>query len=310
MFGDYYYILKHHNAEIKDQRGFWFRRIYLTYDNEMDGHFGTRLRLEMSNEGDFKTSNVMVPFVKDAYLQYKIDNHVFLFGISQTPALSIVEKIWVYRYLEKIPLDLYRMASSRDFGVAAAGKIDNEGKFNYNLMLSNGSGNKQEIDKGKSGQLSLYWSPSEAFIFETFGEYADAEGIEDGYTWRLFGAYMKERFRIGIEYANQTLKQASTPDIKRRFLSVFVSGKIIENFSLILRGDRMFDPNPDGGKIAYLPFDPDAPSTFFLAAVEWTPVKGVCITPNLEYVRYDKSDEDTRPGDDLYGRVTFYWQFK
>ena len=264
----------------------------------------------MSNEGDFESNSDMVPIVKDAWLKYKFANQSIYLGMSATPTFALIEDTWGYRSVEKVSVDLYKMGSSKDFGIAGKGSFDREGIFNYHLMFSSGNGNKQEIDKGKSGQLSLYWSPSEAFIFETFGEYADAEGIEDGYTWRLFGAYMKERFRIGIEYANQTLKQASTPDIKRRFLSVFVSGKIIENFSLILRGDRMFDPNPDGGKIAYLPFDPDAPSTFFLAAVEWTPVKGVCITPNLEYVRYDKSDEDTRPGDDLYGRVTFYWQFK
>jgi len=310
MFGDYYYVLKYHNPEIKDQRGFWFRRIYLTYDNEMDGHFATRLRLEMSNEGDFATSNAMTPFVKDAYLQYKIENHVFSFGISQTPALSTVENIWGYRYLEKIPLDLYRMASSRDFGVAAAGRIDNSGLFGYHVMLSNGSGNKQEIDKGKSGQVSVNWSPSGALIFETFGEYADAEGIEDAYTWRLFGGYVKDRFRIGIEYADQTLQQAAAPDIKRRFLSVFICAGIIDKISVILRGDRMFDPNPAGEKIAFLPFDPEAPSTFILAAVEWAPVKEVCITPNLEYVTYGKADENITPGDDLYGRLTFFWKFK
>jgi hypothetical protein len=310
MFGDYYHVLAYHNPDIKDQRGFWFRRIYLTYDNEMDGHFATRLRLEMSNAGDFATSNTMIPFVKDAYLQYKIENHVFSFGISQTPALSTVENAWGYRYLEKIPLDLYRMASSRDFGVAAIGKIDNSGHIGYHVMLSNGSGNKDEIDKGKSAQLSVNWSPLEGLILETFGEYADAEGIEDGYTWRLFGAYVKDRFRIGIEYADQTLQQAAAPDIKRRFLSAFVCGNIIEKISVILRCDRMFDPNPDGKKIAFLPFDPDAPSTFILAALEWAPVKEVCITPNMEFVKYGKTDANITPGDDLYGRLTFYWKFK
>jgi len=310
MFGDYYYILKNHDSDLKDQRGFWFRRIYLTYDNEMSDRFSTRLRLEMSNEGDFTTGLAMFPFVKDAYLKYRIEKHAFLFGISQTPALSTTEKIWGYRHIEKVPLDLYRMASSRDFGLAANGDIDREGAFKYHLMFSNGSGNKQEIDKGKSVLLSVAWSPSEELVFEGFGEYADAEGIEDAYTWRLFGSYVTESFRLGAEYASQTLKVTGEPDAKRRFLSAFVSGAVMEQVDLFLRIDRMLDPNPEGSKIAFIPFDPTAKSTFILAGVEWNPVKDVFITPNFQFVTYDQNSDGITPNDDLYGRVTFYWKFK
>jgi len=310
MFGDYYYILKSHDPELKDQRGFWFRRIYLTYDNAMNNHFSTRLRLEMSNEGEFTESISMVPFVKDAYLQYRIENHAFLLGISQTPALSTTEKIWGYRHIEKTPLDLHRMASSRDFGLAAKGNIDQEGAFKYHLMLSNGSSTKNEIDKGKSGLLSIAWSPTEQLTFEGFGEYADAEGITDAYTLRIFGAYVLKSFRIGAEYADQTLKQADESNVKRRLLSAFVSGNMIDQVALFLRIDRMFDPNPAGNKIAFIPFDPTAKSTFVLIGAEWNPVEDVFITPNLEFITYGQNSEGATPNDDLYGRVTFFWKFK
>ena len=310
MFGDYYYILKNHDPESKDKRGFWFRRIYLTYDNAMNQHFSTRLRLEMSNEGDFTDAVSMVPFVKDAYLQYRLEKHAFLLGISQTPALSTTEKIWGYRHIEKTPLDLYRMASSRDFGLVAKGDIDHEGAFKYHLMLSNGSGTKNEVDKGKSGLLSIAWSPTEQLTFEGFGEYADAEGIENAYTLRIFGAYVLKSFRMGAEYADQTLKQADESDVKIRVLSAFVSGDVIAQVALFLRIDRMFDPNPAGNKIAFIPFDPTAKSTFILAGAEWNPVEDVFITPNVEYITYSQNSAGETPGDDLYGRVTFFWKFK
>ena len=310
MFGDYYHILKSHDPDLKDKRGFWFRRIYLTYDNSMGERFSTRLRLEMSNEGDFTSGIAMVPFVKDAYLQYQIEKHAFIFGISQTPALSTTEKIWGYRHIEKLPLDLYRMATSRDFGLAAKGEIDSEGAFKYHLMLSNGSGNKNEIDKGKSGSLSISWSPNKELTFESYGEYADGEGIEDAYTWRVFGAYVLKSFRIGMEYADQTLEQTGESDIKRRYLSAFVSGDVIDQVALFLRVDRMFDPNPAGNKIAFIPFDPTAESTFILVGVEWNPAKDVFITPNFEYITYSQNSAGETPGDDLYGRVTLFWKFK
>jgi len=310
MFADYYYILENHDSELKDKRGFWFRRIYLTYDNDMAEHFSTRLRLEMSNEGDFTTSFAMVPFVKDAYLQYRIEKHSFFFGISQTPALSTTEKIWGYRHLEKVPLDLYRMASSRDFGLAAKGNIDSQGAFKYHLMFSNGAGNKQEIDKGKSGLLSITWSPNKELVFEGFSEYADAEGITDAYTLRFFAAYITESFRMGLEYGDQTRKQTNNSDVNIRYLSGFVSGEVMAQIALFLRIDRMFDPNPSGNKIAFIPFDPTAKSTFILAGVEWSPAKDVFITPNVEVITYDQNGAGEKPGDDLYGRVTLFWKFK
>ncbi len=310
MFGDYYYIFKNHDQELKDNRGFWFRRIYLTYDNDLTDRFSTRLRLEMSNEGDFTSSVAMIPFVKDAYLQYKMDDHAFFLGISQTPALSTVEKVWGRRYIEKTPIDLHRMASSRDFGLAAKGKIDAEGAFNYHAMLSNGSSNKQEIDKGKSGLLSISWSPDPAFVFEAFGEYADAEGVEDVYTWRVFGAYVMESFRLGLEYADQTLKVSAEPDAKRQYFSAFAIADLMDRVALFARVDRMFDPNPAGEKIAFIPFDPTAKSLFIVAGLEWEPVKDVYFTPNFEFITYDQNSDGATPGNDLYGRLTFYWKFK
>src|SRR4030065_2560618 len=65
-FGDYYYVVKNHNSSIKDQHGFWFRRIYFTYDYTVDQDWSARFRLEMNNEGDFKSNTTMSPFVKDA----------------------------------------------------------------------------------------------------------------------------------------------------------------------------------------------------------------------------------------------------
>jgi hypothetical protein len=310
MFGDYYHVIKNHDPELKDKRGFWFRRIYLTYDNAMNKYFSTRLRLEMSNEGDFTEAASMVPLVKDAYLQYKLEKHAFILGISQTPAMSTTEKFWGYRYVEKTPLDLHRMASSRDFGLAAKGNIDHEGDLKYHLMLSNGSGTKNEIDKGKSALLSIPWSPTEQLTFEGYGEYADAEGIENAYTLRFFGGYQLESFRIGMEYTDQTLKQTDESDVKRRVFSAFVSADVMEQVALFLRVDRMFDPNFAGSKIAFIPFDPTTKSTFILAGVEWTPIKDVFFTPNIEYIAYGQNSDGETPGDDLFGRVTFYWIFR
>lgn len=309
MFGDYYYFFDNHKPELNDQRGIWFRRIYFTYDYKINSSFSTRLRLEMSNEFNFEEAKTMIPFVKDAWFKYKFSSQAFIIGISPTPTFQILEKMWGYRAVEKTPLDLQRMASSRDFGLALKGKFDEKGMFKYHIMFSNGSSNKQEIDKGKSGLLALAFYPIKEFVIEVYGDYADHAGSTDWYTLQVFFGYKTKTFRAGLLYADQTRQMEDVEDIKLRVASLFIVGEVSEQFSLIGRVDRNFDPNPQGDKIAFIPFDPTAKSTFFVGGVDWHPVKQVRFIPNVEFVKYDENDEGVTPTSAIIGRITFHWLF-
>jgi len=309
MFGDYYYFFKDHKTELNDQRGIWFRRIYFTYDYKINSSFSTRLRLEMSNEFNFEEAKTMIPFVKDAWFKYKFSNQSLIIGISPTPTFQLIQKIWGYRSVEKTPLDLQRMASSRDFGLALKGKFDEKGKFMYHLMFSNGSSNKQEIDKGKSGLFALAFYPVKEFVIEVYGEYADHAGNTDWYTLQVFLGYKSKTIRAGILYADQTRQSEDADDKKMRVASFFIVGEVSERFSLFGRVDRNFDPNPEGEKIAFIPFDPTASNIFFVGGVDWHPVKQVRFMPNVEIVKYDENDEGVTPVTDVIGRITFFWGF-
>ena len=309
MFGDYYYFFKDHNAELNDQRGIWFRRIYFTYDYKINSSFSTRLRLEMSNEFNFETAISMTPFVKDAWFKYKFSNQALIIGISPTPTFQVVEKLWGYRSIEKTPLDLQRMASSRDFGLALKGKFDDKGMIKYHLMFSNGSSNKQEIDKGKSGLFALAFYPVKEFVIEVYGDYADHAGNTDWYTLQVFLGYKAKTFRAGILYADQTRQEEDVEDKKMRVASLFIVGEVSKQFSLFGRVDRNFEPNPEGEKIAFIPFDPTASNIFFVGGVDWHPVKQVRFMPNVEIVKYDENDECVTPVTDVIGRITFFWGF-
>jgi len=192
VFADYYHITKNHKSDILDKHRFWFRRIYFTYDSKINSNFSTRLRLGMSNEGDFTSMIAMISLVRDAWLKYKLDKIQFILGISPPPTFAVIEKIWDYRSVEKIPLDLQKMASSRDFGLSIKGKFDDKGVVKYHLMFSNGSSNKQEIDKGKSGMFSLGLYPSKELVLEVYGDYAANSGNTDWYTWQTFLGYVTE----------------------------------------------------------------------------------------------------------------------
>jgi len=239
-----------------------------------------------------------------------MDMMQIIFGIHSPPSFTVIEKYYRYRSVEKTPLDLQRMASSRDFGLSIKGKFDDKGIVKYHLMLSNGSSNKQEIDKGKSGLLSVGFYPSKEWIFEFYGDYADKDGSFDWYTWQVFLGYKSEQFWAGILYANQTREQPEGGDGKLRIGSVYAAGSISDQFNIFARVDRMFDPNPEGDKIPFIPFDPTAKSTFILAGVDWSPIKDVSFIPNIEFSTYDRNSDGIVPPNDLIARLTFYWKFK
>jgi len=68
-FGDFYWAAASHDESLKDRNGFWFRRIYLTFDKAMAEQLDMRLRFEMNSAGDFGSDARLEPFAKDVYLR-------------------------------------------------------------------------------------------------------------------------------------------------------------------------------------------------------------------------------------------------
>lgn len=312
MFGDYYYNIQHHNPDIKDQNGFWFRRIYFTYDYIIGSGFSTRLRLEMHNNGDYEDSKIIVPFVKDAYLAYEFSKQKAYFGIAPPPTFELIEKIWGYRSVERTPLDEQRMASSRDFGIGMKGQFDSKGKFRYHVMIGNSAGTKQDVDKDKSFMASLSYWVTEGIVFQIYGDRAERNGLTNTYIGQAFLGYISDKLHGGLQYSKQVLKTKDThsDNINLSVLSFFLTGNIFKKIKLFGRVDRMFEPNPFGGDIAYSPTDTTSSFFLFIAGIDFQVVKDVSIMPNIQYVKYDANDEGITPSNDLYARLTFFWRFK
>lgn len=308
MIADAYWIAANHDKSIKDQHGFWFRRIYLTFDQLISNNFSTRIRFEMSQPGNFpEKGEKMTPVVKDAYLKWNIGKTQAVFGLSSTPTWGIVEKTWGYRSVEKTPLDLQKLGSSRDLGLAVKGQFDESGIVKYHIMYGNGASNKSETDKGKSFLASLSYYPAKEIIVELYGDYHNVPGDNDIYTAQLFAAYKTKNFRVGLQFAHQTHKNSSS--ISTEVASVFTAVKLSENWNTFFRIDRMFDANPSGHKVSYIPFDPSTKSTFIVAGLDYVLAKNVSIMPNIEAVLYDKNKSGESAKTDIIPRMTFYYKF-
>lgn len=319
MFGEYYYVINHHNPDIENRHGFWLRRIYFTYNNELAENIKMRLRLEFNSPGDFTSASTLTPMVKDAYLSYKTGGQELMFGIMPTPTFALIENLWGYRSLEKTPLDLQKMAPSRDFGIALKGNIDASKKVSYNLMFANGASNKGETDKGKRFYGSLAFKPVDGLIIEVYGDYETQKDDKSYYVYQGFVGYGDSWGRIGAMYSRRHFKQeiAGADDVKNDYdiISAFAVVKASEKVDIIARYDRNFgdgfEQNYSGHSISYIPFadNPGAPSNLIIGAISWQAAKNVWLIPNIKYVFYGEPDAGAKPSEDIYANMTLYFKF-
>lgn len=310
VFGDYYWVATNHDEPLEGRNGLWFRRIYLDFDTRLTESVDTRLRFEMNSPGDFETSGGLdSPLVKDAWLQWKGARHKAVFGLSPSPTFAVIEKAWGYRFVEKTAVDLQRFASSRDLGVALLGSLTASGSVGYHLMLGNGSGTGTETNKGKKAMLAVNVKPTAALLFEGYADYEDRPGDTDRTIVQGFVGVTGGPGRLGVQYTRQTREVEGGPDDDLDLASVFGVLNFHPRASLLARYDRLFDPNPEGARIAYLPFDPRAESNLVILGVDLRPLEGLSVVPNLEIVFYDELDGGETPDTDVIPRVTFFYQF-
>ncbi len=309
VFGDFYYYAANHDASFEDQNGLWFRRIYLGYDREIASNWAIRVRMEANSKGFNETSDRLNPFIKDAYLKWTKGRHSAFVGLSPSPTWELIESVWGYRAVEKTPLDLYKWGGSRDLGLAFKGSFDAKKKLGYHAFFGTGTDTKSETDKDKKLYLALQAKPVTGWTIEGYVDLENRKDDKDVSTAQLFSAYEHKRGRAGIQYAHQTRKQgAGKADLKLDVFSVFAAARLKDKAWAYGRFDRMLDPNPDGAKIAYIPFDPTAKYSYFVAGLDLIPTPSVHFMPNAKLVTYDKVARK-KPDSDVILSLTFYYTF-
>ena len=308
VFGDYYYVASSHNANRDGSNGLWFRRIYLTLDHQINEGWSARLRGEMNQPGDFETRAKMEPFIKDAYVRWSNGRHQIMIGMAPAPTWERVEKVWGYRAVEKTALDFYKFGSSRDIGIAAKGKIDAEGRFQYHAMLGNGSGTSSEVNKGKKAMLSLAVSPVEAVTFEAYTDYEDRGGGSNRSTYQGAVFYQPKQGRIGVQYAHQIRRTADASDESFDVFSVFGALRLNDRMSAFGRYDRQFQPNPSGESIPYCPIAETGEANFIVGGLDIGVHDNVHFMPNVEVIFYSNAQGDA-PSADVLPRLTFFYRF-
>lgn len=308
VFGDYYFVTSNHKVDLENLNGFQIRRVYLTFDHQFEEKsLLARVRFEANSPGDFKSATKIEPYIKHLYLQWKANNnHTLYFGLSGPPTFGVVEEIWGYRHLEKTPLDLYGFGPSSDFGVALKGNLSSH--FKYHGMVSNGAGTNSETNSGKKASFSLGYYPNSTFLVEGYVDTETRPGNNSWQTYQVFGAVKSNDGRAGFLLTRQNRDELGS-DGKLDLASLFVVSEVSDKINLVGRYDWMFDPNPTGEKIAYLPFSSKAKSNLLIMGVDYKASKNLSLIPNIEYTVYDTDNATPTPKSDFISRFTVYFTF-
>ena len=308
FYADYYYVFRQHRESIRDQHGFWIRRLYFTYSNDITEKIKMRFRLEMASPGDFISADKLVPNVKDIYLSYAIGNNTLMFGIIPDPIWDNLEDFWGYRPVEKTPLDLYNWGSSRDFGISLKGDLNSKKTVSYWIMYGNGASTKGETDKGKKGYGLLRFKPVKGLLVDIYGDYEHQKDNKIYSVYQGYAGYENSWGKICVQYARRLFRQNNVKNHWTLF-STFIVMKIAKAVNMTVRYDKMLDLIPGGEQIPYIPFSNLAPSNFLLGAISWEVVKNVSFIPNIKYVFYDTPSSGEKPSKDIYLNLTVFFKY-
>ena len=312
VFGDYYYFPSNHLPAWENQHGLWIRRAYFTYDHTFTPKVTTRFRLELNSNGKLQGGSI-TPFLKDAYVRWTFTGRQTLTaGIQPTLTFEHIENVWGLRHIEKAPLDLYRVDSSRETGLTFAGPLNEKQTWRYGAQFGNDSGSYGETDKYKAYRASVRYDANPGFTAEAFFGHFDRDRDADRRIAQLFAGYRGKRARAGAQYTQQLRRAADgstapdiTLDIYSGFAVVDLKPQKVAGF---LRVDRFNDPCADCAAIDYLPIDTTTAFTTTIAGIEYFLLPAVRFSPNVEWVRYsDPEGTAPKPKNDIAARLTFFW---
>lgn len=327
VFADYNYYAGNHDAAVEGRNDFSYRRIYFTFENSLADDIKMRFRLE-SEHPKFGTAAKINPFVKHAYLEWKnlIPSHTLYLGIAETNAFKNAEDYWGYRSIEKTAMDLNKLSSSADMGIALKGDL---GKVAHHwLTVYNGTGyGSAEVDDYKKVGYAFWLTPVQGLILEGYADYekqdaatATLSTAKDYFqssaysTLKAFVGYSGRTFTVGAEAFRRTNSDAgaadaagtSRVDVVKQGYSLFGSWITpLPKLKVFARYDK-FDPNTDDNVwVSDSQNGVDDGYALVIAGLDFIPRGNIHFMPNVMIKQYELSGKDS----DVTARMTLYYKF-
>lgn len=257
-------------------------RAYLGYEYNFSKEFYGKVVFDVGDPKD-GGGHQLSAFLKNAYLEYNPGNLKVYFGMISTTQFKVSEKLWGNRYMMKSFQDEYKFNSSADLGV----NIDYEFAdfISIDVSVINGEGYKKiQNDSILRPGIGITIKPLKGLLARVFADQMGEDVKQQSLATLL--AYTNEKFVLAGEYNYQ--KNTTMIDGQDRFgTSFYATYKPKSNWKLFARYDALNSKK--------LPGEPDPwqinhDGQLMLAGVEYSPVKGVKVTPNFRIWNPERND--------------------
>jgi hypothetical protein len=263
---------------------FEITRSYLGFDYSFSQKFSSRMLYDATAETiDGKT--LYSGYLRNAYLQY-INSFITLRGgLIGAEQLSVIDRIWDYRYITKPTIDYSSMVYSADLGITT--KLKAADQLVIDLSVTNGRGYKDISPDGTyriAGGVTITLLKN--LIVRGYGDMMGPSGRMQ-WTTSVTGAYVSKVFTAGAEYLRQN-NHSMNEGYDYSGLSIFTAVKLTDRISLFARYDSITSVAPEG---ASEPWNIANDGTRLFTGIDFSPARNVRISPN--FIGYMPSDHNS-----------------
>ncbi len=256
----------------ESQQAFEITRAYFGYGYKFSKNFSGKITLDVGNPGVGGLQ--MTAYLKNAMLTYKQNGLTVNFGLIGLVQFKTQEKAWGYRYLHKSFQDQHKFGSSADLGLNITYKFDNA--FSMDLTVANGEGYKKiESDSTLRIGLGATINPIKAITLRAYYDVIKKDDVSQQ-SLAFFAGYKGKNFSMAAEYNKQmNHKNADGEDLTG--FSIYGTYKLDSKWKFFGRFDDLAS-NELMGNAWNIAKD----GNVIIAGFEYTPVKGLKISPNYQ----------------------------
>jgi hypothetical protein len=260
-------------------------RTYLGYNYAFSKKFSGRILFDATTQ-TIGGKTILSGYLRNAYIQFDDGKITLRGGLIGAEQISMADKFWGYRFITKPFIDYTGMTYSADLGILV--KYKPADIITLDLSVTNGRGYK---DIAPDTTLKLVTgftlTPSKNLLFRGF---YDMMGQGDSRQWTasLTGAYIGQTFTLGAEYLIQKNHHMEAGE-DYSGMSIFTAFRFAEKFSLFARYDNLGSVTVPGDTE---PWNLSKDGTNIIAGLDWSPAKGIRISPNFKGFMPNDEDSD------------------
>ena len=257
----------------KISKAFEIQRAYFGYGYKFSKQISGKVLLDVGNP---KVGGLqMTAYLKNAYFQYAGDKFLVKMGMIGISQFSLQEGFWGHRYVYKSFQDANGFGPSADLGVLANYKFSK--LLSADISLLNGEGYKKvQADSTIKVAIGATLTPAEGLSFRAY--YDILNDTVDQQTLSFFLGYSTNGYSLGTEF-NYQLNNNRMRDHNYYGFSVYALGKITKKMGGFVRYDYLTSNTLTGQND---PWNVSKDGQLFIAGVEFSPVKGIKISPNYQ----------------------------